>query len=111
MWKPPISWQTLQRPTPPPPRSGADLGVKGAFPAHLDPPCRHWKYLKTFHLHCIYWWLVTDVAAQPMGPIFYGQANQECWLTREDGTDRLCRNVCNYSSTLLKDLIHTAAEA
>jgi hypothetical protein len=34
-----------------------------------------------------------------MGPIFKGQTVQEVWLL-DYGTDRLCRNVGNYQSTL-----------
>ena len=37
----------------------------------------------------VYWWLVTDVSGQPVGPIFKGQAGR-------DGNDRLSRNVSDY---------------
>jgi hypothetical protein len=39
--------------------------------------------------------VVIDVSGQPIGPIFNGQAEEDC-LTLEDGTDRLSRNVGNY---------------
>jgi hypothetical protein len=36
------------------------------------------------------WWFCTDVSEQPIRPIFKGQEN---FLTLEDGTDMLSRNV------------------
>ena len=56
---------------------------------------------------------VSDDSAQPVSPIFKGQA---VLLTLEDGIDRLSRNVGGYQSICVTSykgeyLIHTAAEA
>ena len=46
--------------------------------------------------------VVTDVLGQPIGPIFKVRTVQKDFLTPEDGSDRLSRNVGNYHSTLRK---------
>jgi hypothetical protein len=52
----------------------------------------------------VVWLFFTDVSAQRIRPIFKSQEVQETknFLTLEDGTDRLCRNVG-------KQLPHVAA--
>jgi len=39
------------------------------------------------------WYFLTDVSGQPIGPTLKGQVFLD-YLTLEDGTDRLSRNVC-----------------
>jgi hypothetical protein len=41
-------------------------------------------------LHGVKFWFISDVSGLPIDPIFKGQS---LCLTREDGTDRLARNV------------------
>jgi hypothetical protein len=46
-------------------------------------------------LRSVHWQFITDVLGQRLGPIFKCQELQKDldFLTREDGTDRLSRNV------------------
>ena len=44
--------------------------------------------------------VVTDVSGKHIGPVFKGQAVRKEWVTLENGSDMLSRNVYNHRSTL-----------
>jgi len=58
----------------------------------LSSPFMTMKFCSSGISHSVEWWLFTDVAGQPNGPIFKGQAVFLEFLALDDGTDRLSQN-------------------
>jgi hypothetical protein len=54
--------------------------------------CSSWDLRSSGVLRGVVWQFYVDVSGQPNGPIFKGQEVQK-FLTLEDGTDTLSRNV------------------